>query len=458
MTTWDASTTLRQRRHLLLPLAAVLLVGAFAATSGLMRGGGPGDGAIGPDAAGRAALPADVGGGRTADTSVTESKIAFWQGRLARNPRSDLAWQYVGELYVQLGRETGDAARYTLADKAFTKALAIAPGNLAARAGHARVLATLHRFDEASAEALAVLQADAGATAAVAVLADAAIETGDLAAADEAIRVLVARTDGPAVQARIARLAYLRGDTEAASRTVSAAAASAAGQGDVPEAVAFYFYAAGEYRFSAGDLDGADTAYRAALGAFPGSFLALAGRGRVAFARGEVDDAIGYLRSATAMVPRPDLLAYLGDLYALRGDAADAAVTYEQVAFIGRLGELQAQLYNRELALFLASHGRDTGKAIELAAAELEKRKDIYGYDAYAWALYADGRSAEALDPARQANALGTRDARLLYHLGMIELADGLTADGRDHLEAALALNPAFDPLGAADARKALER
>ena len=54
--------------------------------------------------------------------------------------------------------------------------------------------------------------------------------------------------------------------------------------------------------------------------------------------------------------------------------------------------------------------------------------------------------------------SLGTQDPKLLYHLGMIELAVGRTADGQAHLRAALALNPAFDPLGAAAARQALGR
>ena len=40
----------------------------------------------------------------------------------------------------------------------------------------------------------------------------------------------------------------------------------------------------------------------------------------------------------------------------------------------------------------------------------------------------------------------------------MIEIAVGRQADGQTHLSAALALNPAFDPLGAADAKKALGR
>ena len=91
-----------------------------------------------------------------------------------------------------------------------------------------------------------------------------------------------------------------------------------------------------------------------------------------------------------------------------------------------------------------------------LAEAELELRRDIYGYDALAWALLADGRAAEAREQMAEALALGTRDATLLYHAGMIELALGNDAAARTFLEDALASDPSFDPLAVHEARAAL--
>src|SRR5262249_10900850 len=137
---------------------------------------------------------------------------------------------------------------------------------------------------------------------------------------------------------------------------------------------------------------------------------------------------------------------------------ADAEKQYRAVDFIGQLGDTQTQVYNRELALFDATHRRNADKAVALAQAELTTRQDIYGYDAYAWALYNDGRAADALAPAQSALALGTKDAKILYHVGMIEIAAGQTAAGKAHLDAALTLNPAFDPLGVAEAKKALDQ
>jgi hypothetical protein len=55
-----------------------------------------------------------------------------------------------------------------------------------------------------------------------------------------------------------------------------------------------------------------------------------------------------------------------------------------------------------------------------------------------------------------EALRLGTRDARLFYHAGMIERALGNTAAAAAYLRQALATNPRFHPRHADDARRAL--
>ncbi len=113
-------------------------------------------------------------------------------------------------------------------------------------------------------------------------------------------------------------------------------------------------------------------------------------------------------------------------------------------------------MYDRTLALYLANHGLEPDRAVRLAESELATRKDVYGYDAMAWALLAAGRPADADAAMRSALAFGTVDAKVLYHAGMIDLALGRTADARTTLQRALDLDPSFDPLQAARARAAL--
>lgn len=402
------------------------------------------------------ALPADAAAIVPAGSTDTDSKIAFWQDRIAANPRSDVQYQYLGELFALRGRETGDVTQYGRATEAFERALELYSGNAAARSGLAVTYLTLHQWQDAIDEATSLLETDRRALGAVAVIGDASLEIGDLDTARAAYETLRERADAPGVQSRLARLAFLEGDTDAAIDMLDAAATTAAQLNRSAEEQAFYRYSAGEYRFSQGDIGGAKRDFDAALAILPDYYLALAGRGRVAFAEGDFDGAIERFEAAVAIIPRPELLAYLGDLYTLNGDAADAERQYAAVDFIAELGYVQAEIANRELALFQASHGRDTAHAVRLATAELETRRDIYGYDALAWALFNDGQAAAALEPARRSLELGTQDPKLLYHAGMVELRVGRVGVGRAHLEAALALNPAFDPLGAAAARAAL--
>ena len=56
-----------------------------------------------------------------------------------------------------------------------------------------------------------------------------------------------------------------------------------------------------------------------------------------------------------------------------------------------------------------------------------------------------------------QALALGTRDAMLFYHAGMIERALGNAEAARKHLESALETNPYWDPFHPAEARAVLD-
>ena len=54
----------------------------------------------------------------------------------------------------------------------------------------------------------------------------------------------------------------------------------------------------------------------------------------------------------------------------------------------------------------------------------------------------------------REALRLGTRDARLFYHAGMIALAARDKAAARSYLERALALSPQFDLMQAFERQK----
>jgi len=262
---------------------------------------------------------------------------------------------------------------------------------------------------------------------------------------------------GPAITARLARLSFLRGDPADAVMQAEAAQAAALTEGIAGPSLSWYAYLAGTMQLAAGDPGAAATSFDKALDAWPQSFLALAGRARAAAAVGDVDEAIDGYRAAIAVAPQPDALAALGDLLAMRGDDHAAQQQYDTVLAIAQLQGSSGLVFNRQLVLFDVNHGRDVATALHLADKELVERKDVYGYDADAWALLANGRATDADAAMAKALALGTRDAMLLYHAGEIALAVGDSARARDLLTQSLAITGALDPLSASKARASLQ-
>jgi tetratricopeptide (TPR) repeat protein len=254
----------------------------------------------------------------------------------------------------------------------------------------------------------------------------------------------------------MARLAFLRGDTTGAIQKAEAADADAVAAGITGPSLSWYAYLAGTMHLAAGAPETAATWFDRAIAAWPQSYLALAGKARAAAAVGDLDAAIDGYRAAIAIAPQPDALAALGDLLALRGDDRGAREQYDTVVAIARLQGSGGLVFNRQLVLFDVNHDREVAAALELADTELVARRDIYGYDAQAWALLANGRAADADAAMTKALALGTRDAMLLYHAGEIARAVGDSARARDLLEQALTLRGALDPLSASRARASL--
>ena len=296
---------------------------------------------------------------------------------------------------------------------------------------------------------------------ALATLGDAKLELGDLVAAREAYRHADAVAASAATQGRLGHLAFITGDATDALAATKTAARSSVTEGAEGERAAFYQYQLADVLISTGDRAGAARAYGAALTANPRSFLALSGLARVAAADGDLGGAVSRLTDAIAIVPQPDFLARRGDLYTLRGadgDTKRAAADYAEIEVIAKLAGAAGNVYDRTLALYLANHGLEAARAVTLTEGELATRKDVYGYDAYAWALLADGRPADADAAMIKALAVGTKDAKVLYHAGMIAAALGHDEQAKALLQQSLDLDPSFDPLQVARARAELAK
>lgn len=435
-------------------------VAAFRATlpSTATTAGGAGQQPIAPADGTAGAAILSPGGPASAAASVAQldHSIGTWTANVVREPRDFYSATTLGELYEARARLTGDIADYDRARQALQQAITTAPTEMTARVVHARVLASLHDFTGALAEARAVLHDDPTQLPALATEGDAELELGDVAGASAAYDALAKAAPGAAVDARLSRLAFIQGRPAIAWQLARQAYEEAASEGQTGPSLSWYAYVLGSLSLPAGQPAQALDWFERARTEWPGSFLAIAGAARAEAALGRTGDAIRDDQAAIAVAPQPDALASLGDLYALAGDAREAGQQYATVEAIGHLAAINEQVFNRQLVLFSVNHGRDLAQALTLAQAEIAVRRDAYGYDALAWALLANGRPTEAQAAMRQALAFGTVDPLFQYHAGLIAQALGARDEAIDRLELALAATGGLDPLATSRAQAAL--
>jgi tetratricopeptide (TPR) repeat protein len=389
----------------------------------------------------------DIDGSMQAHVPPVDEAIKTFHLRIKQNPQDAVSYTLLGELYIRQARETGDVGGYQRAETALSEALNLLPGYSPASASLASVYYAQHDFTQALKLAQEVYSGNPKNVQALAVIGDAQLALGNYREAEAIYQELSNRGATPPVLARLAALAELQGKPEEALQLMRRAAGDALHAGGTRESVAWYLLRVAEMYFNNGEIKEAGNFYEASLRVLDNYHLALAGLGKVRFGQGKYDHAIAYFQQASDIIPQPDHLATLGDLYMLADQPAQAQQQFETVEYIGKLAALNQQIYNRQLANFYSDHDLKLKEALRLALAELEIRKDIYGYDAVAWAYYKNGNFNEAQAMMEHAMVFGTLDARLYYHAGMIAHALGSEQEARRLLEQALAINPYFDML-----------
>lgn len=397
------------------------------------------------------------------DSTLSEDQrrardIAFYEPRVAQDSQSALDQTLLATLYVQRARATGDVSDYARAESLARRSLSLRT----ARNGQtfallASTLMARHAFRDALDVAR---QADSlwpGTAAHLALVGEIELELGDYAAADSHFTAI--RFDGEqfAVAARLARWRELTGRVDAARRLLRSAASKVERRDDLPrEQVAWFHFRLGELELRAGRLAAADSALRRGLAIFPDDYRILGALARLASARGEWQRSIEYGDRAIAIQLDPATLGTVSDAYAALGDTARAN-EYAHAMTVNALR--QPGPIHRAWGLFVLDHGSraDAKRVLAKAHTEQRERHDVYGDDLIAWSLYRLGRLADARIASGRALRLGTEDAQLEYHAGMIARATGDTASAVRHLERALRLNARFSPAQSALALRVLD-
>jgi tetratricopeptide (TPR) repeat protein len=382
---------------------------------------------------------------RPAEAEIRDRDIEFYERRVARDPEGALDRAKLGALYLQRARETGSPDDLVRAEKIARESFGIRTRkNAIAVNVLASALLGQHRYREALAQVEILVADDPTAVSYRSLLGEIQMELGMYPAAESTFVTLGSLGYQLAVAPRLARWEELRGRPDSARRILLRAREEALKQWNLPsEQKAWFDLRVGDLAMRQGQLRVAEDAFNDGLRISPDDYRILAAMTRLQAARQDWSGAISYGERAIAIVLDPATLGLLGDAYAAAGDSLKAEEYYHAMEVVVLR---QPGAYHRAWSLFLLDHDRDVAQVLAKVQKESAQRQDIYGYDLLAWALYKNGRYEEAHQAMQHALVLGTRDAQLFFHNGMIEEARGNPGAARENLRLALSINPYFDP------------
>jgi tetratricopeptide (TPR) repeat protein len=388
--------------------------------------------------------------------SLSDRAIAQSQFKIRRHPNNPAGYYQLGDAYVQKSRESGDNSYLDLAEQALKKSLSLNPQQSGVRRHLAHVLASRHDFEGAAAEAQKAIALDPTDMDAHGVLGDAYLETGKPEQAEQAYKTMMTLKESLSSYSRRSSMKSLKGDASGAIADLKTAIELGKQEKQPKESIAWAQWQLGAEYYAIGKLAEAENEYLQALETYPKYYRSLAGLAQVRAAQERYPEAIELYREAINTVPMPEYVAALGDVHAKSSNQNEARKQYELVEYIGQLSALNKALYNRELAYFYADHDIKLQQGLELAQRELNNRRDIYAYDVLAWNLFKNGKFAEAREAVNQALKLGTQDAKLHYHAGMIYHRLGEKEKAREYFRRALSINPQFHIFFADNAKRTL--
>lgn len=378
--------------------------------------------------------------------------IISLQKHLEQQPKDAASWATLGSQYVAQARVTSEPTYYPKAEEALQQSLRVQPtDNIAASVGMGALQAARHDFTSALSWAERALAVSSDNPAAYEVKVDALEELGRYDEAQKAAEAADNIRPGVPTFTRLSYLAELRGDTTEARRLMTLALDNAT----VPNDKAFAHFHLGQLAKQDGDAKTASSEYAAALRADPTYVPAMAGQALLLGTSGQVAKADALWQTVVAKMPIPEYLLAYGELLESTGRVDAARDQYAVVSASAQLARANGVDYDLEIAHYEADHG-DSAEAVRVASAEWARRQSISAADAYGWALHSAGKSKQAVPYLLKANRLGTKDSRVLFHLGMAQAGAGDKVAAKRTLTRALALDPHFSPLYAPVARRTL--
>ena len=386
-------------------------------------------------------------------TSSVDSDIVRYEQIIEENPQTISPYTTLSSLYFQKIRETADISYYETIEDLMDKAESIEANNPDILSERAQIAIGRHDFRQWKEMIEKALLINPNRAMYYGILGDSDIELGLYSGALDAIQKMIDIRPDYSSYIRVAYLRELYGDIQWArewlAMTINAGSSN-------NENMAFAYTELGKLNLR-NDFALAKTQFNAALEIRRDYPPALEWLGKIAYFEGNFSWAVSLFEKAYAKIPLVQYIVDLADIYTLSGDTikANQNLTLAKIS----LDIAHKSWVNNDLesSLFLSEHDMDLPAALEKAKKSYTERPNIYVADALSWALYKNQQIPEAVSYRKEIFRIWENDATILYHQGMIALANGEKDLAKKYLSKALSINPYFSLLESQKTREVLK-
>jgi tetratricopeptide (TPR) repeat protein len=363
------------------------------------------------------------GAGAAADTAIVSHSIAFFEGRLAGDPRNPMIGGQLVARYLmrfQVGDNLQDVRR---AEAVAREIMPLQSDTAGALARLGLIHLTQHQFAPAYDAARHALRWNPRDQAALGLWFDAAMAMGRYAEADSALGRL--RPGRLAYQLRRAHYLTARGALDGAYYAMDRACHQLERASAPAQVTAWCLTELAKLVRQRESPDAAATLLERALSLQPGYRGAIEGLADLAYARGDWREAMRHYARIVADA-HPDLYLRIAEVSRELGDTERAAAAEREFLRVARAPDAEP-LYAHPLAIFYAEQPGMRDSAVTVARRDVARRPAVESWDVLSWVLFRRGSYGAALAASDRAVGWGAPSATMEYHRACI-----LEALGRD--------------------------